>query len=185
MNRAVFLDRDGVINRKAPEGEYVTRWEDVEFLPGVAEATASLVQAGFSVIVISNQRCVSKGLLTMSELGSIHQRMCQKLASSGAVITDGYYCPHDYQPPCECRKPAPGLLLTAAREHDIDLTASWMIGDSDIDVEAGKKAGCRTARIQMTGDHARGGADVFADSLFDAVQQILLITHSLEQVTLL
>ncbi len=183
MNKAVFLDRDGVLNRKAPEGEYVTRWEELEFLPRVAEATASLVKAGFLVIVVSNQRCVSKGLLTVHELDSIHQRMRHELAAAGAVITDIYYCPHDTQPPCSCRKPAPGMLLTAAREHEVDLMGSWMIGDSDADVEAGKKAGCRTARILKIGETAHGGADLFAQSLFDAVQQILPMTASREYVS--
>jgi D-glycero-D-manno-heptose 1,7-bisphosphate phosphatase len=182
MKRAVFLDRDGVINRKPPEGEYVTRWEEMEFLPGVAEAIASLVEAGFRVIVVSNQRCVSKGLLTTDDLDSIHQRMCQKLAAAGAPITAVYYCPHDTQSPCTCRKPAPGMLFTAARNHELDLTGSWMIGDSDTDVAAGKEADCRTARILKNGEAAQGGADVFAHSLCDAVQQILPMTTPLKNV---
>jgi D-glycero-D-manno-heptose 1,7-bisphosphate phosphatase len=183
MKKAVFLDRDGVINRKPPEGEYVTRWEDLELLPGVAEAITVLAKAGFLVIVVSNQRCVAKGLLTVRELDSIHQRMCDKLAGVGAVITDVYYCPHDAHPPCDCRKPAPGMLLAAVRNHEIDLAGSWMVGDSDTDVEAGKKAGCRTARILNIREMARGGADVFAQSLFDAVRQILPLTAPLEQVS--
>ncbi len=118
MKRAAFLDRDGVINRKPPEGQYVTRWEEMQILPGVAEAIASLSGAGFCAIVVSNQRCVAKGLLTILELDSIHQRLCQKLAKAGAEITEVYYCPHDEHPPCGCRKPAPGMLLGAARAHD-------------------------------------------------------------------
>jgi len=175
MKRAAFLDRDGVINRKPKEGQYVTRWEEMQFLPGVAEGIALLIGAGFCVIVASNQRCVAKGLLTVRELDLIHQRMCQELAAAGAVITEVYYCPHDTQPPCSCRKPAPGMLLAAARAHEIDLTASWMIGDSDIDVEAGKNAGCRTARILKSDQIASGSADVLAQSLLLAVHQILLL----------
>jgi D-glycero-D-manno-heptose 1,7-bisphosphate phosphatase len=182
MKKAVFLDRDGVINRKPPEGEYVTRWEDLELLPAVAEAIAALVKAGFLVIVVSNQRCVAKGLLTVRELNSIHQRMREKLATAGAVITAVYYCPHDTEPPCDCRKPAPGMLLTAARNHEVDLAGSWMVGDSDTDVEAGKRAGCRTVRILKSGELAASGADIFAQSLFDAVRQILPLTTPLEQV---
>jgi len=174
MKRAAFLDRDGVINRKPPEGQYVTRWEEMQILPGVAEAIASLSGAGFCAIVVSNQRCVAKGLLTILELDSIHQRLCQKLAKAGAEITEVYYCPHDEHPPCGCRKPAPGMLLGAARAHEISLTASWMIGDSDIDVQAGRSAGCRTARILRSDQAAIGAADVFAQSLLDAVHQILL-----------
>jgi len=175
MKRAAFLDRDGVINRKPKEGQYVTRWEEMQFLPGVAEGIALLIGAGFCVIVASNQRCVAKGLLTVRELDLIHQRMCQELAAAGAVITEVYYCPHETQPPCSCRKPAPGMLLAAARAHEIDLAASWMIGDSDIDVEAGKNAGCKTARILKSDQIASGSADVLAQSLLLAVHQILLL----------
>lgn len=174
MKRGAFLDRDGVINRKPPEGQYVTRWEDMHFLPGVPNAIRLLGEAGFCVLAVSNQRCVAKGLLTANELESIHKRMCQELAAADAVITEVYYCPHEEQPPCSCRKPAPGMLLKAAREHEIDLTASWMIGDSDVDVDAGRIAGCRTARI-LNGDEVETvGADVFARSLLEAVRQILV-----------
>jgi D-glycero-D-manno-heptose 1,7-bisphosphate phosphatase len=175
MKRAAFLDRDGVINRKLPEGQYVTRWEEMHFLPGVAEAIALLIGAGYCVIVVSNQRCVAKGLLTVRELDLLHQRMCQELARAGAVITGVYYCPHETQPPCTCRKPAPGMLLAAAHAHEIDLTASWMIGDSDIDTEVGKNAGCRTARIRNGDQAVSGNADVIAQSLLDAVHQMLLM----------
>ena len=173
MKRAAFLDRDGVINRKPPEGQYVTRWEEMQFLPGAAEAVALLGGAGFRVIVVTNQRCVAKGLLTVPELELIHQRMCDQLAASGAVIDEIYYCPHEEEPPCSCRKPAPGMILTAARAHQIDLPASWMIGDSDRDVEAGRRAGCRTARILKSDQVASGVADVSARSLLNAVEKIL------------
>jgi D-glycero-D-manno-heptose 1,7-bisphosphate phosphatase len=175
MKKAVFLDRDGVINRKPPEGQYVTRWEEMKFLPGVPEAIALLMGAGFCVFAVSNQRCVAKELLTVSELESIHKRMCQELAAAGAVITAVYYCPHEEQPPCNCRKPAPGMILTAAKEHDIDLRASWMIGDSDIDIKAGRNAGCRTVRIVRGDEIGDGGGDAFARSLLDAVHQMLTL----------
>lgn len=175
MKRAAFLDRDGVINLKPPEGQYVTRWEEMQFLPGVAEAISLLGGARFRVIVVTNQRCVAKGLLTVPELDMIHQRMCGELAAAGAVIDGIYYCPHEEEPPCRCRKPAPGLLFTAARAHQIDLAASWMIGDSDRDMEAGRKAGCRTARILKSHQVASGVADVSAHSLLDAVEKVLLL----------
>jgi D-glycero-D-manno-heptose 1,7-bisphosphate phosphatase len=173
MKRAVFLDRDGVINRKPPEGQYVTRWEEMQFLPGVAEAIALLAQANFCVLVVSNQRCVSKGLLSVSDLESIHARMCRELAEKDALITEVYYCPHASQPPCDCRKPAPGLLLRAAREHEIDLKQSWFIGDSDTDVEAGRNAGCKTVRIVNGGAGGNSDPDLFARTLLDAVHQLL------------
>ena len=175
MMRAAFLDRDGVINRRPPEGQYVTRWEELQILPGVPEAIALLTQAGFCVLTVSNQRCVAKGLLTAAELESMHRRMCQDLATQGARITEVYYCPHELEPPCGCRKPAPGMLLTAARAHEINLSASWMIGDSDIDVEAGRNAGCRTVRIVTGNEVPNEGADLLAPSLLKAVQQMIEI----------
>jgi|SRR6267378_1170067 len=179
MNRAVFLDRDGVINRRPPEGQYVTRWEEMQFLPGVPEGIALLARAGYCVFVVSNQRCASKGLLTQDELESIHQRMCQELADAGAVITKVYYCPHEKQPPCSCRKPAPGMLLTAAQTYELDLASSWMIGDSDIDVEAGRSAGCKTVRIVKGYEVGNGGADVFAQSLLSAAREIVQLDSAI------
>jgi D-glycero-D-manno-heptose 1,7-bisphosphate phosphatase len=173
MNKAVFLDRDGVINRKAPEGDYITAWEEMEFLPGVERAIAQLNEAGFLVIVVTNQRSVAKGLLTIAQLESIHERMCQYLAGRGARIDAVYYCPHDLQPPCNCRKPEPGMLLEARRVHDLQLATSWMVGDSDKDIEAGKRAGCRTARISTDPKSTRTGADLVAASLFAVIPGIL------------
>jgi D-glycero-D-manno-heptose 1,7-bisphosphate phosphatase len=173
VDKAAFLDRDGVINRKAKPGEYVTRWEDMHVLPGVAASIMLLNQAGFRVIVASNQRCVAKGLITTADLDAMHRRMCNHLASSGATIDSIYYCPHEAAPPCDCRKPAPGMLLAAARRHQLDLSESWMIGDSEIDVAAGRNAGCRTARVITEGESAVGSADVVAQSLPDAIRQIL------------
>jgi D-glycero-D-manno-heptose 1,7-bisphosphate phosphatase len=172
MRKAAFLDRDGVINRKAPDGQYITRWEDVEFLPRVAEAIALLNQARFSVVVISNQRCVAKGLLTVEHLELIHQRMIEHLAASHSVIRAIYYCPHDITAACACRKPAPGLLLQAAREHLIDLPNSWMVGDSDSDIQAGRNAGCKTVRILRSQVIPEIEPDLSVPSLFEAVQKL-------------
>ena len=173
MKKAAFLDRDGVINRKAREGEYVTRWEEMQILPGVSDAIALLNRAGYHVIVVSNQRCVAKGLITTADLEALHRRLCEALARDGAMIDAIYYCPHETQPPCRCRKPQPGMLLDAARDHDIDLGASWMIGDSKADVEAGKSAGCNTALLTGGERGAREGAGTVAASLLEAVQHIL------------
>ena len=173
MKRAVFLDRDGVINRKAAKGGYVTRWEEFQFLPGVAQAISLLNRAGWSVIVISNQRCVAKGLLTIAELESLHRKMREALEGEGARLDAIYYCPHDKDPPCDCRKPLPGMLLTAAEEHQIDLKSSWMVGDTDSDMEAGRSAGCRTLRIIETPPTQGTSAHCFAQTLFDASGKIL------------
>lgn len=175
MKKAAFLDRDGVINRKAPEGQYVTRWADMEFLPGTCEAIRLLNNAGFLVVVVSNQRCVAEGLITAEELESMHARMCREFHAAGATIDAVYYCPHDNQPPCGCRKPQPGMLLDAARRHGVQLAASWMIGDSERDVQAGRNAGCNTAQVVADGKSTKGSADVIAASLLDATHKILQV----------
>lgn len=149
-HRAVFLDRDGVINKKAPEGDYIKSWGEFEFLPGVGEAIKKLKEKGFLVIIVSNQKGIAKGLMTEDNLKEIHIRMEDELGKEGAMTDGIYYCPHDIKDHCSCRKPEPGLLLRAAREHDIDLDRSWMIGDRGSDIEAGKKAGCKTILITNT-----------------------------------
>jgi histidinol-phosphate phosphatase family protein len=192
MTRAVFLDRDGVINQKPAEGEYVTRWEDFHILPGVVEGIARLKQAGFCVIVVTNQRCIAKGLMSVAELQKMHERMSDLLTRGGAAIDGIYYCPHEMEPPCNCRKPAPGMLLDAAREHGIELPASWMIGDSNIDIEAGRNAGCRTAFLLATnetaGEPGRAGtkakrADIVAPSILNAISEILQWERAASPIT--
>ena len=181
MTKAVFLDRDGVINRKPPEGDYVTRWEDFHILPGVVEGIAQMNRAGFDVIVVTNQRCIAKGLMTVADLEKMHQRMSDFLASDGATIDAIYYCPHEIGAglplPQTCARNA---QWTPLREHGIELSTSWMIGDSDIDMEAGKNAGCKTARLliesvdgRASDSGASSSADIIASSLLDAVGQIL------------
>jgi D-glycero-D-manno-heptose 1,7-bisphosphate phosphatase len=174
VNRAIFLDRDGVINQKAPtEEEYVTCWEEMAILPRVPEAISLLNHTGFQVIVVTNQRAVAKGVLSIAGLESIHYRMCEYLAARGANIDAIYYCPHELHPPCGCRKPAPGMLFEAAREYNIDLTASWMIGDSEKDVEAGISAGCRTVRIVAGNAFIESKADLVMESLLTSTHKIL------------
>jgi D-glycero-D-manno-heptose 1,7-bisphosphate phosphatase len=173
MVRAVFLDRDGVINRKAPEGRYITRWREVEFLPGVAEAVKRIHEAGFEVIVVSNQRAVAKGLISKTELEFLHLRMWQELFCEEKGFDAVYYCPHDSHPPCGCRKPQPGMLLTAAQNRGIDLAPSWMVGDSESDVLAGRNAGCRTIRIGAPEIRGSTAADELAESLAQAANIIL------------
>ena len=177
MKKAAFLDRDGVINKKAPDHGYITRWEDFEFLSGVPEAIARLNQAGFLVIVVTNQRGIARSLFSLEALKRIHSEMTGKLAAAGSRLDAIYYCPHDIEPPCTCRKPAPGMLLTAAAEHHIDLHQSWMIGDSVSDREAGERAGCRTITIAPLPVPLGERPDLFAHSLPDAVKLILTLSE--------
>ena len=173
MNRAAFLDRDGVINRAASDGKYIIRWEEMFFLPGVAEAIRLLNTSGFLVIVVTNQRCVAKGLITIEDLILLHQKMRGELAAVGAMIDRVYFCPHDMEPPCSCRKPAPGMLLEAARDRDITLYESWMIGDSTSDIEAGRSAGCKTARVIRSQGLSEDWGEIHAPSLLGIVCKIV------------
>jgi D-glycero-D-manno-heptose 1,7-bisphosphate phosphatase len=173
MKKAAFLDRDGVINQKASDGGYIIRWEDFQILPGAPEAIALLNAANFLVIVITNQRGVAKGLLSVATLEEIHSRMRSALAQAGARIDAIYYCPHDNFPPCACRKPAPGMLLTAAKQHGIDLANSWLIGDSPSDVQAGKRAGCKTILLAQPSVSIDPKPNLIADSLQAAAKQVV------------
>jgi D-glycero-D-manno-heptose 1,7-bisphosphate phosphatase len=153
VRRAVFLDRDGVINEN--RGDYVKSWEEFVFLPGALAALRRLAQSPFVVVVISNQSAVGRGLLSVERLEDIHRRMVGDVARCGGRIDAIEYCPHRPDEACDCRKPRPGLLRRAAREHNLDLPQSYFIGDSRSDVEAGINAGCQPVLV-LTG---RGGAE--------------------------
>jgi len=139
---AVFIDRDGTIN---VEKEYLYKIDDWEWIPGAIEAIKSLNDLDFAVIVISNQSGVVRGLYTGEDIRKLHKFVDLELARSGARIDAFYYCPHHPEfgdrRACDCRKPAPGLILRAATDHDIDLSRSYLIGDKAIDIEAGMAAG--------------------------------------------
>lgn len=139
--RTIFLDRDGVINKKMPEGDYVKNWDEFEFLPGAVEALKLLQDNDFKILIVTNQRGIVRGLMSEADLINIHQKMQLELESRGVVLLGIYYCPHDKNE-CDCRKPKPGLFFRAAQEHSIDLTKAWFVGDSESDREAGERAGC-------------------------------------------
>lgn len=145
MHKAVFLDRDGLINVQAPPHQYITRWEEFRFLPGVPEAIRRLNEAGYLVLIVSNQRGVARGMMTMEAVEDIHRHMCAALAKAGAHIDGIYVCPHN-EGECHCRKPEIGLFLQAERDFPIDKSQSWMVGDSDTDTEAGRRYGVRTIK---------------------------------------
>jgi len=145
---AVFLDRDGLINEPPPaEQRYLLHPGEFRLMPGIAEAIALLNQARIPVFVVTNQKGVATGRLTPQTLDAIHARMSQLLAEHGASLQAVYACTHQESDACDCRKPAPGLLLRAAREQGVDLSAAWMIGDQPRDVLAGRAAGCRTLLV--------------------------------------
>jgi histidinol-phosphate phosphatase family protein len=175
MNKAVFLDRDGVVNRKAQQGEYIVRWDDFEILPGVVEAIQTLNQSAYRVIIVTNQRALARNKITLAALEEMHGKLVATVAEHGAIIDGIYFCPHDLETNCDCRKPKAGMLLRALKEFEIDPQKSWMVGDSPVDIEAGKRSGCRTALIgeQLNGAHSGAGADIVADDLRHAVALIL------------
>lgn len=132
--RCLFLDRDGVINRKPAAGEYVTEWRDFHLIPAAIDWIRLLKAAGFLIVVVTNQRGVARGKMTAQQLTTIHEQMLAVLAEYGAEIDDVFVCPHD-ENVCGCRKPRPGLILQAQEKWNIDLATSLFIGDSPTDRE--------------------------------------------------
>lgn len=153
--RAIFIDRDGTINKYVG---FLRNIDDFELLPGVADAIKDINASGYLAIVVTNQPVIARGEVTVSELQIIHNKMETLLGVEGAYLDAIYYCPHhphkgyegevpELKIECECRKPKPGMLMRAAEDFNIDLSASWMVGDGENDIRAGKAAGCRTALI--------------------------------------
>ena len=138
----VILDRDGVLNKKAPKAHYVRSWSEFDWLPGARDALRVLRELGYRVIVVTNQAGIARGALTEEDLLAIHARMQDEAAAAGGGIDAIYWCPHGWDEGCECRKPAPGLLFRAQREHDLDLSRTLVVGDDERDAQAAEAAGC-------------------------------------------
>ena len=138
---AAFLDRDGVSNHRIPGDTYVTCPAELEILPHVPEAIRTLRARGYRIVVFTNQRGVARGFLSLEDLSEVHAKLEAELSQAGAPIDALYFCPHDNDDGCACRKPRPGMLLDAAREHDLDLARSVLVGDTPRDLEAGRAAG--------------------------------------------
>ncbi len=175
--RAVFLDRDGTLN---VEKEYLHRSEDFELLPGVPEALKRLQDAGFMLVVVTNQSGIARGYYSLEDVDILHRYMCSELERYGAKLAGIYVCPHHpttgkepFVKDCDCRKGKPGMLLQAAAELDIDLSRSFMIGDKASDATAGLNAGCRSYLV-ATGHPIEplGEIPIFTD-LSAAVSAIL------------
>lgn len=143
---AVFLDRDGVLNYNRPD--HIKTPEEYLPVPGAAEAVARLKRDGWVVIVVSNQSGLARGLFSEEALAAIMAKMQAVLAAAGGTVDAVYYCPHAPGSGCDCRKPAPGLLLRAAREHGLDLGRSYFVGDKASDIECGRAAGLRTVLVE-------------------------------------
>jgi len=174
-NKAVFLDRDGtlIVNR-----HYGSDPNQIELLDGVAEGLATLRGAGYKLVLVSNQSGVARGYFDEATVARVHNRLQRMLNKHGAALDCLEYCPHHpegatspYAVECACRKPAPGMLLRAARKHGVNLSASWMVGDIGVDIEAGRRAGARTVLIGSEAAHRP--PDFRADGFTGAVRHIL------------
>lgn len=178
---AVFLDRDGVLNRYLP-GAYVRTPDELELLPGVGAAVARLNAGGWPVVVISNQQGVGKGLMDAADLETVTRALRAGLAAQGGRIDAIYYCTHLSADACDCRKPRPGMLLAAARDLRLDLTRSVFVGDTAGDAKAARAAGVGAFVLVLTGQLGREAADdpvrfpappdLIADDLGDAAAWI-------------
>jgi D-glycero-D-manno-heptose 1,7-bisphosphate phosphatase len=175
--RYVFLDRDGVLNRKMPEGAYVTDWAQFQWLTGADEAITRMNRAGVTVILVTNQRGIALGLYTHAQLEHIHANLQRHLARQGARLDAIYYCPHNHGE-CHCRKPDVGLFEQAMQQFpQANAHNSVVIGDSLSDIRAGQRLGMKTVFIQGEADRQKAGsaaaaelADAVAGSLLQAVE---------------
>ncbi len=152
MKKALFLDRDGVINKDSPA--YITRWEEFEFLEGSREAVRMLTAAGYDIIVITNQSAVGRNLTPRRELERIFSNMQSALETAGGKVLDIFHCPHRPDEGCECRKPGTGMIEKAAKKYGIDPSAAGFIGDSAKDILCARAAGCAFSVLVESGSHS-------------------------------
>ncbi len=190
MRAAAFLDRDGVLNELVADpvsgfAESPLNVEEVRLVPGAAAAAAELARAGYMLVCVSNQPAAAKGRVSVAQLLAVHERVTELLAREGVVLDAWRLCLHhtegvvpELAKRCACRKPAPGMLLDVAAALGLDLCNSWMVGDTDADIGAGRAAGCRTLLIRNPGSfHKRLlvlSADAVADDLAEGVQKLQL-----------
>lgn len=178
--RAVFLDRDGVLNYN--RSDHIKAPEELVPIPGAAAAVAALKRTGWAVVVVSNQSGLGRGLFDAAALEQITAKLCAGLETAGGGVDAIYYCPHAPGAGCDCRKPRPGLVFRAAREHGLDLARSYIVGDKSSDLECGRAAGLRTVLVE-TGlpeerpDPAAARPDHVACDLGEAVAWILQQEH--------
>lgn len=180
MGNTVFLDRDGVINQDSEA--YVKDPSEFEFIPRSLEAIALLTQNGFRVIVITNQSMIGRNLAPKERLDAIFEKMKAGVEAAGGRITDIFYCPHVDEDRCSCRKPKPGLIFQAQKKYQIDLSRSFMVGDSSKDILCARNAGCAKAILVKTGNGAMAWAELsripkppdhVAQDLYDAACWII------------
>jgi len=168
---AVFVDRDGVINRRLP-GDYVRVWDQFRFLPGARAGLRLLREFGHLLVVITNQRGIGRGLMSEADLAEVHRRMQVELVRVDAGVDAILHCPHDPSVGCGCRKPRPGMIVRALERFPIDAARSWVVGDSLSDLEAGRAVGIRGILVVPRGVHRPPGLPA-AGSLLAAARAIV------------
>jgi D-glycero-D-manno-heptose 1,7-bisphosphate phosphatase len=149
MNKAIFLDRDGVINRHSDS--YIKNIDEFEILVNVGVAIRRINDAGYKAIIITNQSVINRGLATHKDIQMMHDKLRSYLRKYHAFIDGIYYCPHLPEENCPCRKPKTGMLLHAQKEFNLSFTDSWLVGDNQVDLEAGRKTGCNVYLMQTNG----------------------------------
>ncbi|RRS04480.1 D-glycero-beta-D-manno-heptose 1,7-bisphosphate 7-phosphatase [Aquabacterium soli] len=176
LRKAAFLDRDGVINL---DRAYVHRWEDFEFVPGAVDAMRRLAEAGYALVVVTNQSGIARGMYTETQYQTLTQHLREHLVAQGVPLAGVYHCPHhpsgkvfEFARDCDCRKPAPGLILRAAKELGLSLPDSLLVGDKPSDIHAARAAGVGKAYI-VDSDNAESGQDatVAADGHYRDLQR--------------
>ncbi|MBI5122576.1 HAD family hydrolase [Candidatus Roizmanbacteria bacterium] len=150
--KIIFLDRDGVINKKPPKAQYVTTWREFVFLPGAIEGLQFLTKMGYDIFIITNQPGIARGMMTEKDLQEINEQFLERCKKEGVIIKKIYYCPHGWDEGCLCRKPQPGMLLQASKEFNFDITKTLFIGDDIRDKEAGDAAHCKTLLVEPDGN---------------------------------
>jgi D-glycero-D-manno-heptose 1,7-bisphosphate phosphatase len=146
QKKCVFFDRDGVVNE--PSDDYFLKsWDEFRFMPGFIESLRVAQEKGYVAVIITNQQGVGKGLTSVEMLDQIHTQLIAELAGLGLELLDVYYCPHLAEEGCACRKPKPGMILDASKKYNLNVGASWMVGDRERDIESGHAAGCRAIRV--------------------------------------
>jgi D-glycero-D-manno-heptose 1,7-bisphosphate phosphatase len=171
--KCVFFDRDGIVNESPGAGKYVLDWESFRLIPEFPECLRVAQWHGYEAAIVTNQRAVALGILRAGQVESMHRRLQELLQREyGLSLLEIVYCPHNTGE-CSCRKPEPGMLLAIAARHAVDLGRSWMVGDAETDVEAGRRAGCRTIRVGLPSTPSR--ADCRVENMQDLPARLDLL----------
>jgi D-glycero-D-manno-heptose 1,7-bisphosphate phosphatase len=168
---ALLLDRDGTL---IEDDGYIAQPENVRMVPGSIAALQVLQESGLALVITSNQSGIGRGLITGAQAQAVHERVVELLEAGGVHLDGAYYCPHAPEEGCECRKPRPGLLHEAATQLHLDLTRSFVVGNQPRDMEAGRRAGCRTAAI-VRGPEPQIEADLVADNWVSLAESLRVL----------